>query len=351
MAAGGVANILDVGEIANDPRLVQAGSPDASLLYEVLRNRHSPANVFGNDGTEPGPDDLETIREWIRELPVVPRECPSRQPIKAAATEALIEEALRAERDGAKDLRFISLVNLYNACVGSEELAAYRQAMTKLMNSLSWAQTPQKLRPLDSEGTLLAFRLADFGWVTGHWDVIERRYPKAFAVPLSDKTKAAAGAANLVIRADWLADAVGNMQFYYQLTGMPQKLGDLAKMNAIDIDYNLRIARARRAVMRESAITRGNRLAERHPGARGGFWLIYDFATASGDQDLFEHPLGPKSSPQVKAPFKHDSIRALFALPNGFNAFALFDAAGARIEVEGEVRKFRISHEFTPLKR
>jgi Domain of unknown function (DUF4384) len=332
LAAGGIANILDVGEIANDPRLVQPGSPDASLLYEVLRNRHSPANIYGDNGAEPGPDELETIREWIRELPGVPRGCPSRLPIKAAATEALIEEALRVERDSAKDLRFISLVNLYNACVGSEELAAYRQAVTKLMNSLSWAQAPQKLRPLDQEGTLLAFRLADFGWVSGHWDVIERRYPKAYAVPLSDKTKSAAGAANLVVRADWLADAIGNMQFYYQLTGMPPKLADLAKMNAIDIEYNLRIARARRAVVRESAITRGNRLAERHPGARGGFWLIYDFATSSGDQDLFEHPLGPKSSPLVKAPFKHDIVRALFALPNGFNAFALFDAAGARID-------------------
>ncbi len=332
LAAGGIANILSVGEIANDPQLVRPGSPDASLIYEVLRSRHSPNEVFASDVAEPGPDDLETVREWIRELPTVSQECPTRQPVKAAATEVLIEEALRVERDGAKDLRFISLVNLYNACISSEELAAYRQAVTKLMNSLSWAQTPQKLTPLDVNGTILSFRLADFGWVSGHWDVIERKYPKAFVVPLSDKTKSAAGAANPVVRADWLADAAGNMQLYYQLIGMPPKLSDLAKMNAVDIDYSLRIARARRAVIRESAITRGNRLAERHPGARGGFWLAYDFATSSGDQDLFEHPLGPKSSPQVKSPFKHDNIRALFALPNGFNAFALFDAAGVRID-------------------
>lgn len=331
-AAGGLSNILAMGEISKDPLLVRPGAPDASALYEVLRSRHGAIDVFSNAGPEPGPDDLEAVRDWIGELPVAPRECPSRPAITAAATEALIEEALRVERDGAKDLRFISLVNLYNACVSPEELAAYRQAVTKLMNSLSWAQAPQKLTPLDTNGTMLAFRLADFGWLPGHWDVIERKYPKAFVTPLSDRTRSVVGAPNPVVRADWLADAAGNMQLYYQLTGMPQKLSDLAKMNAVDIDYNLRIARARRAVLRESAITRGNRLAERHPGARGGFWLVYDFATSSGDQDLIEHPLGPKSSPQVKSPFKHDVVRALFALPNGFNAFALFDAGGSRID-------------------
>lgn len=332
VAAGGIANILAVADVANDPLLVRPGSPDASTLYEVLRSRHGPIDVFTNDGQEPGPDDLETVREWIRELPGAPRECASRPPIKAAAVEALIEEALRVERDGAKDLRFISLADLYNACVGSEELAAYRQAVTKLMNSLSWTPSPQKLTPLDANGTVLAFRLAEFGWVSGHWEVIEQKYPKAFVVPLSDKTRSAAGSANPVVRADWLADAVGNLQLYYQLIGMPPKLSDLAKMNAVDIDYNLRIGRARRAVVRDSAITHGNRLAERHPGARGGFWFIYDFATSTGDQDLFEHPLGPKASPLIKAPFKHDNVRSLFALPNGFNAFALFDAGGSRID-------------------
>ncbi len=331
-AAGGIANILSVSELANDPMLVRPGSPDASLLYEVLRSRHEPVEIFTNDALEPGPDDLDTVREWIREVPATPRECPSRSPIKSAAIEALIEEALRIERDGAKDLRFISLVNLYNACARTEELAAYRQAVTKLLNGLSWSQSSQKVTSLDSNGIVLAFRLAEFGWVSGHWDVIEQRYPKAFVIPLSDKTKSAAGSPNPIVRADWLADAASNMQFYYQLIGMPQKLSDLAKMNAVDVDYNLRIARARRAVVRDSAITHGNRLVERHPGARGGFWLTYDFATSSGDQDLFEHPLGPKSSSLIRAPFKHDNIRSLFALPNGFNAFAIFDGSGNRID-------------------
>ena len=79
-------------------------------------------------------------------------------------------------------------------------------------------------------------------------------------------------------------------------------------------------------------MTRANRLIERHPGDRGGFWLVYDFATSTGQQDIFEHPQGPKSATPDSSPFKPDEIRALFALPNGFYAFALFDAAGNRID-------------------
>ena len=67
-------------------------------------------------------------------------------------------------------------------------------------------------------------------------------------------------------------------------------------MNATDIDQNIKSSVARRIALRTSAVTRANRLIERHPGDRGGFWLVYDFATSTGQQDIFEHPQGPKSA-------------------------------------------------------
>lgn len=329
-AAGGITNILSLTDVASDPALVRPGSPDASPIYEVLRTLHAPVAAFITE--EPQPDDAEAVRNWIRELPAAQQACGGRPPIKSQAVEAMIDEALRVARDGAKDLRFISLVNLYNACANGERMSAYRQAAAKILNSLSWTAAPQKLTPLDAEGTVLSFKLADFGWVSGHWEAIQRIYPRAYAIPLAETTRTLAGDANVVVRADWLAEAVSSPQLYYQLLGVPQKLSELAKMSAVDIDQNLRIGRARRAVIRDSAITHGNRLAERHPGVRGGFWLIHDFSTSTGDQDLFERPLGPKISPLTKAPFKADNVRAQFALPNGFFAYALFDGSGNRID-------------------
>lgn len=333
-AAGGVANILALGEIGANPLLVRPGVPDASRLYDLLINRHAPADAFGTggEGKEPGPDDIENVRAWIRALPTRDKTCAGREPIKPQAVEGWIDEAQRVGRDGAKDLRFLSLVNLYNTCVPVAEITAARQALAKLMNSLSWAAAPKRLDALDPDGTLLAFRLSDFGWVEGHWDVLTRAYPKALVTPLAERLRSTAATGNPVIRGDWLAEALSDPKLYAGLLGLPNRLSELAKMNGIDVDYNVRIARARRAVVRNSTVTRGNRLAERHPGARGGFWLIHDFSSSSGDQDLFEHPLGPKLGGNVKAPFKADLVRVQFALPNGFFAYALFDTSGTRLD-------------------
>lgn len=330
--AAGFANVLALSELANDPTLVMPGVPDASALYQTLARGHAPLNIYPGDGQGPGAEDIAAVREWIRGLPPRSQLCTGRQPITPAAVDGWIDEALRAERDGAREVRFISLVNLYNACASTEELAAARQGMAKLMNSLSWAPAAHPLRSVDPNGTLLSFHLEDFGWVTGHWQVLQNAYPKALTVPLSDTTRGRAGSPNPVVRGDWLADAVSEPKLYYQLLGIPQKLSDLAKMNGVDIDLNVRLNRARRAIVRQSEITLGNRLVERHPGGRGGFWVVYDFASSTGDQDLFERPLGPKAGGLTRAPFKPDSLRVLFSLPNGFPAFALFDPSGARID-------------------
>ena len=236
------------------------------------------------------------------------------------------------ERDQGPDVRFISLVHLYNACATPQEMTAYAQALNKLMNSLSWAAEPVKLTPLDAAGTVLSFRLAQFGWDAQRWDLIERAYPPALIHAVADDVAHIAATKVAIVNGDWLASAAAETPLYYDLLGIPGTLSELAKMNATDIDQNIKSSVARRIALRTSAVTRANRLIERHPGDRGGFWLIYDFATSTGQQDIFEHPQGPKSATPGTSPFQPDEIRALFALPNGFYAFALFDAAGNRID-------------------
>ena len=168
LAAGGFANILALNEIAHDRTLVVPGVPDASPVFDVMQSRHGALDVVGSGLDELAPEDVTAVRDWIRELPESSQACSGREPIKSNALEGWIDEALRIEREGAKDLRFISLVNLYNACASSEELAASRQAIAKLLNGLSWAAAPHRLQSVDPYGTLLAF--ASFrirlGWRT-----------------------------------------------------------------------------------------------------------------------------------------------------------------------------------------
>ncbi len=334
LASGGVSNILDVEALARDPLLIRPGLPDASPIYDILVTRHAPLEIYaeGPDASEPRPDDIEAVRDWISDIDPAKQTCADRQPLVPEKRDELIREAQRLERDAAKDLRFISLSHLYNSCVPLGDIAAYRQALTKLLNAISWAPEPARLTALDSDGTLFAVKLSEFGWISGHWDLIRRDYPALLEQSIAADIKTAAGTPLPLINGDWLAAAASEPPLYYALLGLPSRLADLAKMNGVDIEQSIKTAAARRLTVRSSAITRGNRLAERHAGGRGPMWLMYDFATSTGDQDLFEHPMGPKATPSVKAPFKPDQIRAAFALPNGFFAYAVFDAAGNRVD-------------------
>lgn len=334
LASGGLANILDVDDLARDPILVKPGFPDASRLYDVFETRHAPLDVFlgANAAPEPQPDDIIALRRWLKDLPDTAQTCPSRHRVRLTDVDKLMRDAQRLERDQGKDVRFISLVHLYNACATPEEMSAYAAALNKLMNSLSWASEPVRLTPLDAAGTVFSFRLSDFGWDSARWALIEKAYPPALVHPVAADVLQTGGTKAVIVNGDWLAATAGETPLYYDLLGIPQKLSALGAMNGSKIDADIRAGSVRRIAVRESAVTRGNRLIERHPGNRAGLWLAYDFATSSGAQNVFDHPLGPKSATAASAPFTPDDVRALFALPNGFYAFALYDAAGNRID-------------------
>jgi hypothetical protein len=335
LASGGLANILAVHELARDPLLVKPGLPDASRLYDVLETRHAPLDVFSSSqgGSEPLPEEIGYVRGWIKDLAPDVQTCPGRQPVRPTDIDKMMRDAQRLERDQGRDVRFISLVHLYNACATSDEMVAYRQALTKLMNSLSQASEPAKLTPLDAAGTVFSFRLSEFGWTATQWALIAGAYPPALVREVADDVTKTADTKVVIVNGDWLAAAAAEAPLYYQILGIPSKLTDLAKLYGTDLGQNIRTRAARRIALRTSGVTRGNRLIERHPGSRGGLWLIYDFATSNGDQDVFEHPQGPKSLMSAEvSPFKPDQVRALFTLPNGFYAFAIFDAEGSRID-------------------
>jgi mono/diheme cytochrome c family protein len=333
LASGGLADILNLDELGRDPILVKPGIPDASRLYDVFETRHSPLEVFSDaQHPEPGADEIEAVRGWIRDLEPQAQSCPSRKPVRWADVDEKMREAQRIERDQAHDVRFISLVHLYNACATPDDMAGYAQALNKLMNSLSRAPEPVKLTPLDAAGTVLSFRLSQYGWDAKRWNLIASAYPQALAHPIADDVTRTAGTPVVIVNGDWLAANAAEAPLYYELLAIPPTLSQLAKMTATDIDRNIEKAVVRRIGLKTSAVTRATRLIERHPGERGGLWLVYDFATSEGAQNIFEHPMGPKSATSDPAPFKPDEVRALFALPNGFYAFALFDAAGNRID-------------------
>src|SRR5262249_10303182 len=58
------------------------------------------------------------------------------------------------------------------------------------------------------------------------------------------------------------------------------------------------------------------------------YWRTYDFASSTGEKNLFQHPLGPGGADG----FQHDGGEIIFTLPNGMLGFMLVDAFGRRID-------------------
>lgn len=332
-AAGNLADILRLESVAGDLGLVIPGNPDASRLVDVMMLREMPFDVHqeGAAGEGPTGEEIQAVRAWIERLPNAPR-CTERTPISMGDVMDAIAGAIAKAPEGAgKDWRFVSLAHLYNDCATETELARYRLAITKLVNSLSWRPEPVVLEPIDSGGTVLRLSLSAAGWVGAHWEMLGYANPYGF-VP---DTKAAAkvaeitGTAMPVVRGDWLARAAGQAPLYYDLLGVPTRWSELMKVLGQGDAAGADKRPLRRAGILGSNVTRSQRLLERVGRERGLLWRTFDFVRPpSSPVDLIETPL-PLPAPKG---FQHELALAMFTLPNGLPAYYVSHAAGQRLD-------------------
>lgn len=336
--AAGIGNVLDLAALARNPSLVRPGNPDGSPLYQTLYARHAPGVPLDASQGSPTVGEVEAVRDWIESLPRREQGCPDRRRIDAAELDAIMRRWLEvAGAEVARATRFVSLAHLHNACASDAELAANRQAVQKLLNSLSWSPEPVHIETVGDELVLLAFRLSDLGWVPAHWERLAKAEPAGGAVPIPEALKSVSGSQHPVIRGDWLASVAGRAPMYYELLGLPDKQADLAKLLGIDLAASTHGAQAMRGGLRSSAETHAPRLMARFGTAgKHGLWLAHDWPPATRPDDVVAHPLAPAVASPGKPLAPPSGSRALLTLPNGFPAFALYDADGAvRSQVGG----------------
>ena len=327
-----LANILALDEIALEPTLIKPGVPDASPLYTIMLRQHATVDLE----EAPRADAIQSVRDWILDLPQPAQNCGGRRAItQAEVDQAAAASLMTTPEEKRKDIRFITLSHLANACVSPEALAGYRQAITKVINTLSWGPEPIRLDTVDPDATVLKLDLGELGWVAAHWEKLIQAQPYATlaSARLSESVRRMTATPMPAVRGDWFAHAAMSAPLYPRLLGLPGRLANLQRILNVDIESNIKAAKARRAGITTSLVTRANRLIERHPTRTGSLWLTYDFATSEGRQSLVANPLGPAATPIFKVPFKHDGSKAIFTLPNGFLAFSLNDARGDRIDV------------------
>ena len=309
---------------------VVASEPDDSELYQRLLG-DTPNGPRMPILAPPLPAAaIDTIRLWIEagapNWEVAPTQ---RVFITTDAMLATIQQHVESlaplDRPFA---RYFTLTHLYNAGETNEALRDYRQALAKLINSLSWEYQVIRPQPIDKEETLYYIDLRDYKWdVNEAWLKMEGVYPYGFNYGIEGYATLQQNTNCLVpfVHVDWFLATASLPPLYHDILDLPQTDRELEARLEVNVARNLKNApgvRVWRAGFNESRVSSNNRVVERHRSRYGAYWKSYDFAGNVARQNIFTHPLS----------FKHDGSEIIFNLPNGLQAYYISNAAGRRLD-------------------
>ncbi len=306
--------------------------PDASELYLRLLGGTDKGSQMPL-GQEPLNDEaIATIRSWIEagapDWDAIPK--PKRDFISTEAMLKSIHTHVTSLTDFDRSFaRYFTLTHLYNAGATDDNLRAYRIALSKLINSLSWGAEVIKPKPIDREETIFYIDLRNYEWdiKSDKWYKIEQAYPygielkSATYTTLCDETNCELP----FVRADWFIATASLPPLYHDILDLPKTDRELETQLEVKVTENLKNApgvRVWRAGFNNSGVSVNNRIVERHKSRYGAYWKSYDFAGNVGTQNIFTHPLD----------FTHDGGEIIFNLPNGLQAYYLSTATGERLD-------------------
>ncbi len=339
---GGMNYITDLGKLVARKKVVP-GDPAASRLFKRI-----------DDGSMPPPGEKERLSEgeiaivkrWITAGASLGDASPTRTPITTSDVySAILADLEPMDRRSRRFQRYFSLAHLYNAGLSDEELQTYRNALNKLVNSLSWGSKIVNPVAIDPAKTVLRIDLRWYVWDATIWNRILQEYPYGI---LEDTTAARAASVGTltkvpVIRADWFVATASRAPLYYEVLQFPASLTEVEKLVRVDAIADIQQERVARAAFNGSGISRFNRVLERHDSAHGMYWRTYDFDEPPQNladrlngnlvpdpRNLFAFPLGPGGLAEFS--FKHAGGEAILALPNGLHAYYIVNANNNRLD-------------------
>ena len=312
---------------------VVSGNPEASSLFQLLLA--DPPIRMPRLGQPLSAPEIDTIRAWIAagapnwEVTPTPRDF-----ITPDAMLTVMQQHVNSL--ASFDLpfaRYFSMTHLYNAGETDEALGAYRRALSKLINSLSWGREVMQPQPIDLAQTLFYIDLRNYEWdVRNAWPKMEAAYHYAndygdheTYAPLYETLQQELACEVPFLQVDWFLATASLPPLYHDILDLPATDRELEEQLDVDVAGNLQNApgfRVWRAGVNESRVSKNNRVVERHTSRYGAYWKSYDFAGNVGTQNISTHPLS----------FTHDGGEIIFNLPNGLQAYLIVTETGTRID-------------------
>ena len=315
-----------------EDRAVIPGQSNASEFYlRLLGDTDTGSQMpLGQDPLDP--KEIATIRRWIEsgapDWEAIPK--PERSFI---TTEVMLKSihthVMSLTTFDRAFARYFTLTHLYNAGAADDNLRAYRNALSKLVNSLSWGAEVIKPTPIDNEETIFYIDLRHYEWdiKSNKWYKIEQAYPYGGQLKSSTYTTLCqeTDCELPFVRGDWFIATASLPPLYHEILDLPKTDRELETRLEVDVAENIKNAsgvRVWRAGFNESGVSVNNRIVERHKSRYGAYWKSYDFAGNVGTQNIFTYPLD----------FTHDGGEIIFNLPNGLQAYYLSTAKGERLD-------------------
>jgi WD40 repeat protein len=335
---GGLNFILDRDMLVARRKLLPHQADKSPLFRRILKGSMPPAG----ESPRPSREEIALLRRWIDAGAPALRPRSARTLVsESAVLEWILADLDRMDRRARRFARYFSLVPLANAGHGPDELNTYRNALAKLINSLSWHPRIAVPVAIGPDGLVLRIDLRDYQLDANLWNRLLAEYPYGILhdTGVARAVLVATATRMPVVRADWFVATASRAPLYYDLLQIPTNLNELERQLRVDVAVNIQQERVARAGFNGSGISRNNRILERHDAMNGAYWRTYDFEAVPQNliernlllpdrRNVFAYPLGPNLGENG---FQHAGGEVIFNLPNGLHAFVLVNAANQRI--------------------
>jgi len=315
-AYGKFGNILNFRTLV-DYKMIVPGKSDKSSLIEQVE-----WGLMPKKGTITSAE-VDTLKAWVESF-----DSKKHDALPCASEEDELDlvfrdiEKGRARPSEVRNFRYISLARAFN---NEAERKQKLIALLKTLNSLSWQNQLASVESLQRTKNVVRLDLRDLGWSDLLWEKIQNENPASANQPTHRKNaeiESALGTKRPLISADWLIANAVKPPLYHLILGLPKTLKELEFILGVDVSNNIQQGSALRSGIRNSGVSRNNRIVERHRSRFGAYWRSYDFSNNVGRQNIFVEPLG----------FTPAGGEVIFHLPNGMLGFMLADGVGRRID-------------------
>src|SRR5262249_13045828 len=162
------------------------------------------------------------------------------------------------DRRSRRFIRYFSLAHLYNQGLSDDELQSYRNALSKLINSLSWHPRITVPHAVDPHKVLLQIDLRWYMWDATLWNRLLAEYPYGVLDDTAASRAVMVGTATKMplVRADWFIATASRAPLYYELLQLPANLAELERQLRVDAAVDIQQERVARAGFNGSGVSK-----------------------------------------------------------------------------------------------